>query len=307
MSDTIKVTNKLLRKFFEIYTQIYETPFMSQNQIARNTGIPRSSVSRYLEEMYERSIIKGPQIFVKPAQNYHLYASFCQFEDSYAVYRGLKGLPHVLYRSWGCGQWNITLISDTMMNLPLLKGFQTCIHQSVKSVTYLPKVTSLNWDKSMKKIQQMISTPKKKTTFYEEIPSNPWNNQEWVLYNEFKDNTRVQALPILKKNRIRYETVEKWFSELPQYTNSHASFYPQGVSNYFASDFLFKSDYHRQLADILGLLPSTSVFFSVDHYLLARLYVLIKEEENDLFSLLNQLKEKGYFTDLHYARALFAW
>ncbi|KYK35633.1 MAG: hypothetical protein AYK19_10295 [Theionarchaea archaeon DG-70-1] len=120
---------------------------------------------------------------------------------------------------------------------------KTCIHQGVKSVTYLPKVTSLTWDKSLKKIQQMISTPKEKTALYEEIPINQWNNQEWIFYNEFKDNTRVQAFPILRKNKIRYETVEKWFSELPQYTNIHTSFYPQEIRNYFASDFLFQSDY----------------------------------------------------------------
>jgi len=55
------------------------------------------------------------------------------------------------------------------MNLPLLKGFQKGTTQGVKSVTYLPMVTSLNWDKSLEKIQLMISTPKKKTTLYEEI------------------------------------------------------------------------------------------------------------------------------------------
>ncbi|MBU7028080.1 MAG: winged helix-turn-helix domain-containing protein [Theionarchaea archaeon] len=301
----MKVTDKLLRRFFEIYTQLYENPFMSQNQIARNTGIPRGSISRYLEEMYERSIMKGPQIFVKPAQNYHLYASFCQFEDPYAAYKGLKELPHVVYRSWNCGEWNITLIIDTLMNFSVLKGFKECIHQGVKSVTYLPKVTTLDWDKSLKKIQQMISTPKEKTTFYEEIPINQWNNQEWILYNEFKDNTRVQAFPILKKYKIRYETVEKWISEIPQYASIHTGFYPQGASNYFASDFLFQSDFHSQLTNVLGSLPSTSVFFSVGQYLLARLCVLTKSEENDLISLIYQLKEKGYFSQFRYARALF--
>jgi len=278
---------------------------MSQNQIARSTGIPRSSVSRYLEEMYERSIIRGPQIFVKPAQNYHLYASFCQFKDPYTVYKGLKELPHVVYRSWNCGEWNITLISDKLMNLPLLREFKECIYQGVKSATYLPEVTTLIWDKSMEKIQQMISTPRKKTTLYEEIPANLWNSQEWILYNEFKDNTRVQAFPILKKHKMRYETAEKWFSELPQFTNIYTGFYPQGIDNYFAEDFLFQSDYHRQLTDIFGLLPSTSVFFSIGQNLLARLYVLTKREENDLISLIHQLKEKGYFTQFRYARALF--
>jgi len=44
---------------------------------------------------------------------------------------------YVLYRSWNCGEWNITLISDTLMNFPTLMGFQKYIHQSVKSSTYL--------------------------------------------------------------------------------------------------------------------------------------------------------------------------
>ena len=294
-----------MERFFEIYKQIYKTPFISQNEIAQNTGIPRGSVSRYLEEMYERSIIKGPQIFVKPAQNYHLYVSFCQFENPYTVYKGVKELPHVVYRSWNCGEWNITLISGILMNLPLLKGFQKCIHQGTKSVTYLSKVTTLDWDTSFKKIQQMISTPQKKTTLYEEIPINPWNNQEWVLYSEFKDNTRVQAFPVLRKHKIRYETAEKWFSELSQYTTIHTGFYPQGAGNYFASDFLFQSDFHIQLTKVLGFLPSTSVFFSVGEYLLARLFVLTKSEENDLISLIHQLQERGYFTQFRYARALF--
>ncbi len=106
---------------------------------------------------------------------------------------------------------------------------------------------------------------------------------------------------ILKECHIRYERYRKWFSHLPEFANMYTAFYPWGLEKYFMFDFLFKSEYQKQLADILGMLPSTSIFFSVDQYLLARLALLNKKEKDDLFSLILHLGEKGYFTDLYQA------
>ncbi|MBU7046179.1 MAG: hypothetical protein HXS54_07040, partial [Theionarchaea archaeon] len=66
-------------------------------------------------------------------------------------------------------------------------------------------------------------------------------------------------------------------------------------------DFLFRTEYQKQLADILGMLPSTSLFFSVGPYLMARLSLLSKNEKDELFSFIYSLGEEGYFTDFHQA------
>lgn len=106
-------------------------------------------------------------------------------------------------------------------------------------------------------------------------------------------------MPILKECRIRYERYQKWFSSLEEFAYLYTAFYPQGIDNYFMFDFLFQSQYQKQLATILGMLPSTSIFFSVGDYLLARLALLNKKEKDDLFSLIFHLGEQGYFADFY--------
>ncbi len=299
------ITKKRLQKYHKIYEKLYEDPFITQGSIAKNTKTARSTVSRYIAEMCEQSMLKGPMLFVKPARNYHEYAAFLEFEQPFLTYRCFKELPHVISGTLNCGKWNMTVISEKPINFPRLQGFHNCLLQNVKGAISLSKVTVLDWNQSMQKIQDALQPPKEKTTLYKEIVNNPWNKKEWTLFDAFKHNTRIKILPIVREYNVRYEAVEKWISQLHQFANVQPAFYPHGLLNYSVSDFLFQSPYQTQLKAILGLLPSTGVFFPVGEYLFSRLFTLSKREEADLFSLLHQLEEKGYFTKFHFAKALF--
>ncbi|MBU7012662.1 MAG: winged helix-turn-helix domain-containing protein [Theionarchaea archaeon] len=61
-----QIFRKTLDGYFQIYEQIYEDPFIPLYQITKNTKVSRSTVSRYVKEMYELSILQGPFISVKP-------------------------------------------------------------------------------------------------------------------------------------------------------------------------------------------------------------------------------------------------
>jgi hypothetical protein len=82
---------KRLAAYYAIYDQMYENPGIPLYEIAQHTKIPRSTVSRYLAEMYASSVLKGPIICVKPAHNYWNYAHFLTFENPLTVYRRIKG------------------------------------------------------------------------------------------------------------------------------------------------------------------------------------------------------------------------
>jgi hypothetical protein len=138
---------------------------------------------------------------------------------------------------------------------------------------------------------------------YEEIPAINWNTEEWTLYDKFKYNVRAEAEPILKECEISHQQYEKWLTRLPEVAVIQPAFYPAGLDNYALVDFLFRSQYQEQLATVLGMLPSTSVFFCVDDYLFAGLSVL---KENDLASLISELKDKGYFSEYHHSAAVLA-
>jgi hypothetical protein len=251
--------------------------------------------------MYESSILKGPFIVINPSENYHQYASFLTFENVLLMYTYLKEFPYVIYRSLEFGNWNLLLISEKMIDFSMLKGFKTWFLRGVKGATWLSKVIFIDWDQSMDAMHKALSLPDEKSVLYEEGPANPWSTNEWDIYYQFKDNTRMLKMPALRENKIRFETYQKWLSQLPQFAHTYTAFYPKGLDKYFAIDFLFKSEYQKQLSTILGMLPSTSIFFSVGDYLFARLFFLNKKEKNDLLLIVFSLGERGYFTEGHQA------
>ena len=297
VDDTVRINRKVLKGFHKIYEQMYENPFIYQGEISKHTGMGKNRISRYILEMYDRSILLGPMVFLKPAENYFLHAAFCEFQDPCTVYTNLEGFPCVVSRSWNCGKWNIMIVSDMKMDLTLLKGFYRCIYQGSKGVTYLSRVKYLDWGMSMKRIQDVLTLPREKTTLYKMGPPIPWDTADWVFYEELKQNIRTPITPLLKDPRINYRSHLKWIKTVPHYALVQPAFYPQGLHNYFPYVFLFSSDHHQQLMTILGMLPSTGVFFSVGNYLFARLTVLNPGEARELFSLTTKLRKLNYFTE----------
>jgi hypothetical protein len=300
-----RITEKKLENYYRIYEEIFKEPTESTQKIAHNTGIPRNTVSRYLTEMYESSILRGPAIFLKPAKNYYQYVYFLAVDDPLSAYESLAGSHDVVSVSIECGEWNSLVISEKVIDFPGLKGSEKCILQGRKGVTSLSKVDSLDWDQSSESIHSALSPPPKIFIPYEEIPAINWNTEEWTLYDKFKHNIRAEAEPILKECEISHQQYQKWLTKLPEVALTQPAFYPAGLDNYSFHDFLFRSQYDEQLATVLGMLPSTSLFFSVDDYLFARLSVPSKREKN-LESLISELKEKGYFTEYHHSTAVLA-
>lgn len=83
--------NEKIRDYYRIYEEIYREHTISSHEISVNTGILKNKVSKYVKEMYERSVLKGPFISLHPARNYRSYAAFCKFEDPMPAYQESKG------------------------------------------------------------------------------------------------------------------------------------------------------------------------------------------------------------------------
>jgi len=289
-----QIAKKTLNRYLQIYEQIYEDPLIPLHQITKNTKVSRSTVSRYIAKMYELHILQGPSISVKPAENYHQYAYFLMVNDPFTVYRRLKGFPGVVSRNLTAGDWNLLVIFNRLIDLSVLNGVRECILQGVKGVTHLSKVGRLDWDESIQNMK--AAKPEEKCTMYEESPELLWKEEEWVLFDQFKYNIREKTMPVLKKVDIRYEQYQKWVSQLKEVALVQPAFFPLQQKNYFFIDFLLQSDYHKGLANVLGMLPSTSFFFSVGQYLLARLSFVDKKQRDDLYSVIHTLQEKEYIT-----------
>ncbi len=290
-----------LPRYHQIYEQLYENPYIYQTNIAKNTPFSRSTVSTYLAEMYDNLILQGPFIFVKPAKNYHEYVYYLEVNNQLSVYKSLSENPHVIEVTACSGDWNISMVTDCLFDVSTVEGFRKIVYQGIKGVTHLSKVTSVDWDHSMEKVQNIISTPENQSTLYEEIAINPWSEKEWCLYRYFKSNVRKKVMPILREHKIQFQHYQKWVSQLPEIAVIQPAFYPHTFPTYFVFDFLFESAYHQHLTTVLGLLPPTSVFFSAGDHVTARLFAQNSKEVNDLFTLILELKEPCYFTESQYS------
>jgi hypothetical protein len=280
-----------LADYYKIYQKLYENPDISLCQISKTTNIPLTSVSRYLTEMYQSSILIGPMEVLPPAHNYQ-YAFFLRCEQPVVPYIQPEYLC-ARSMSLTVGYWNLLVICETVLNTSL-KGVTVLLH-GVKGVTYSREVVSLDWDQSINHIYSTASPPTREFTLYEEIPAILWNHEEWALYCKLKRTVRTSSKQC------------QWFSRFGEGAHVYTAFYPHGLDQYFFHDFLFQSHYHTQLAALLGFLPSTSQFFSVGDYLLARVCFLNKKEKDDLFSLIHHLGEKGYYTHVYSAAVVSTW
>ncbi|MGD2246997.1 MAG: hypothetical protein PVF58_01220 [Candidatus Methanofastidiosia archaeon] len=187
-----------------------------------------------------------------------------------------------------------------MMDFSLLHGFKQNFFYGVKGMSYFSAVTSLDWDVCLEAMYSAVTPPVKKSTLYQEAPKLPWKNKEWNLFHIFKKNMRKKKkISTLQKYNIHYSSYRGWLGTIHQYCAMQTAFYPHRLDSYVAVDFLFESEYHQQLKDILGMLPSTGIFFSVGTHLLARLFYLNKKEKDELDTFILQLKEKRYFTNMY--------
>ncbi|MGD2247667.1 MAG: hypothetical protein PVF58_04615 [Candidatus Methanofastidiosia archaeon] len=287
--------------YHKIYEQMHEEPLICFYEIGENIGVSRSSTTRYIKEMYHLSILDGPRIFLNPAKNYHQFAYLLQCEDPLSVYAHTEDFPSILFKSVEFGNWNLFIISEKKIDFSSLEGVKQNFFQGTKGMTYFSTVTSLDWDASLEAMYDAAYSLKKKSTLYHEIPRIPWNEKEWSLYHEFKNDIRKKKIAIIEKHKIPYNDYRHWLDTLPKYTAVQTRFYPYKRDSYLAVDFLFESQYHTQLKDILGLLPSTGVFFSVGTHMLARIFYLTKKEKDELLTFILHLGKKGYYTAVHHA------
>jgi len=173
-----------MKNYYKIFEQIYGDPVMSLYDIAANTELSRNTVSKYLREMYAKSIIRGPSLRLKPTQTYREYVYLLNFSDPWKVFRGLKGFPHVVYHGLTFGDWNTMVITNRLLDLSKLVGFEAVVHQGVRYYSYTPKVGYTSWDESFANVYEQLEWFTPVETEYKDrrLTSLDWSEDEWKLF-----------------------------------------------------------------------------------------------------------------------------
>jgi len=96
----------------------------------------------------------------------------------------------------------------------------------------------------VKRIRDKITTPKEKTTLYEEIPINPWDEEEWRLYYTFRKNARCNIAAKLKECSVSQSKYRNWISRLDQFALMQPAFYLGGLKQYCIVDMDMEVNNH---------------------------------------------------------------
>ena len=297
-----------LHNYHKIYEQLYEDPLIPIDTIARNTGLSRGTVSKYIAQMYEQDILIGPHLYLNPAPNHPRYVGLYTFSDPLSTYEGLKTFPHVEYTACTAGDWNILAITSTPLDFSLLKGFQTQVYWSTRGFTSAPLVSMHDWDRAFEDLRAKITgtgrdhaEPPSKTA---PSPLN-WGHEDWKLFDLFNHDIRQKITPVLKQAHIRYDTYRSWKKTLDKSCSCITMFFPEGFSTYAHHYFVLETAHPHAVTDIFSLLPTSSLITELTQGMLIRVHLKYPHRLRQLFCAIYNMQTQGIITRFREATMLF--
>ena len=230
------------------------------------------------------------------------------FSSPGRTFESFKGFPNISYHALCSGDWNFLFVTERIFDFSKLVGHsQTHFYGKRESVWDIPP-QSCRWDDAFNRLQESLDENIPRST----LPTGreveiPWSENEWKLYDTFKDNLRLKITPTLRKVKVRYETYMEWKETLPRYTETITAYYPEGFLSQTQVFFLVET---KKIADIPSLFrywPSTTVFYRAGDKLLVLLALRNREYMSKILNLFDDLLSRGYISSYKYALLLQQW
>jgi DNA-binding Lrp family transcriptional regulator len=296
---------KRLENYFRIYGALHTDYTLPVYQLAKNTGLNRTTVSKYLKEMRKKDILVGPYLEVKSSKSYTEYMYFMNFQNPQNVFEYLKEFPRVVYHALAAGDWNTLVISVIPLNFSRLVGFKDMVYTGVKYGMDTPKIKFKEWSTCFDAVNNTLEkfSPGSPCKNRELGPELEWGTRGWKLFSAFWKNPRKKKFLVLQNLDIRYEEYSLWVDSVKEYCSVNIRFYPQGYDHYVHQWILLDSQYEDQVKKVFSLFPSTPVIFQVGDRLLVEVAVITEVVTNMVCSLLD-MQTVGMVKSLQSAQIL---
>ena len=305
IDDPVK-KNRTILQYINIANILREDPFNSLSDMSSRINLSKNTISKYLKKMYANRVLIGPQLSVKPHKNYTPYIYLLQVSSPYDIFRELKAIPHVKNLTISLGEWNISMLTDRMMDFSALEGFQKVVFEGKRYDVYSPPIRYTTWEQSFKEIRQELEgcTPIIEKSTISVPPELPWGEQEWELYRAMRLNVRQDIRPVLQEHSILYETYQRWKKTVLDHCTVHTGFYPGGIDVYMNFYIVFQTDFAQVIKELFSLFPTTPFIADLDEHILAvvRIPFSLRGYMNNV---IDGMREKGIVEDAHCAVGLF--
>ena len=292
---------------FRIFETVRREPLIQYDQLSERVGLSRNTVSLYVREMQSEKSMIGPYLHLKPSVNYPRYIQMATFSSPGKTFESFKEFPSISYHALCIGDWNFLFMTERAIDLSKLVGFsEACFYGRRGSVWDVPP-QFCTWNDAFNHFQESLeSVPRSKIPSARQV-NIPWSEDEWKLYEIFKNNLRKKITPIVKKIKVRYETYTEWSKTLAQYTETITAYYPEGFPSQTLVYFLVETKKLAYVPSLFMYWPATTLFYRAGDKLLILLALQNREYMPKTLNLFEDLMSQGYISSYKYALLLQHW
>jgi len=296
-----------IRRFYTIAGGLSNHPFITYQVLDADTGLARSTISRYVIRMRKEDMLFGPWLSVKPHENYKEYVYLMQYSDPTRIFEGLKNFPNVLYHAITFGDWNILIMADRPLDFRILTGYEAMISWGVKGNVDTPQVVDKTWGRTWREVRERIIT----NTLSQSWPNGKmqvldWGEDEWKLYHALKRNVRKKIIPLLRKIDVRYETFHAWKKTLLDHCSIHTEFYLGGIESYINYCLLLSTEDYQSVKELFSLFPTTPILMEMGDQLLVFVKVT-SEMTREMICMIYEMINQGILKKGKYAAIMDEW
>lgn len=260
--------------------------------MAKDLNVSPSSFDIWWKFAIENRIIILPIFRRKSYLNFKEYFYFLKSDDPHKFFKNAQKNDNVTYCSVQTGFANIQLISKSEIDLNervILSGPRSNYYVSIpQNYTYKDSISKI--DEKMQNIRRIRSESPLK--FYKKS-YGPWGDLDEAIYWSFCNNVRKRFMHVIEETGAYSDKILDWFRNRDRFGDTITMFFPEGEKYYQLTLYMIETSYDNILIDIFSQLPTSSVFYRVDKYLIMAIYISFPFEARSLVRrILSLLKEK---------------
>jgi len=287
------ILKRHLETYYNIFISISAGARKSISRIAKDIGHTgrgrrRATISKYLQDMYERQITFYPNLLLKTFENPRWKAFFLKKRDEEEVFGTFKRLSgHVSYALFLSGKYDyfITCRENTV-------DFDQFDVEIVReSVLYTPIFTKPSgWNRTFEDASKKICD----LTFEKGYLNRPksgilqWDDLDCKIFELMKGNARIEYTKVAENTGVTSATVKRRFvtNIVPNCEFAHY-FFPKGYKYYNKTFFIIHSRYEESLVKAFHLLPCTTYVYPFEEEIGCNIF---HRSINDLMTMMEKLK-----------------
>ncbi|MBU7026310.1 MAG: hypothetical protein HXS48_05160 [Theionarchaea archaeon] len=278
---------KITRDVFEKHPRIPHTQL--HRIIKEKTGIKmRDTTERYINEGYDKAIIRPPRPILRYHSNKHQHISFVEGNllDFENIIEDVKNIRYACALTGNSEKIMVTSFSYPGRDLFFLgytraDGFDSSEHHCLKRLEFSSDEEPI-----------LIDVPS---------PTLQWDSKDWDLFHVLSPNMRL-PYSILSKNKIinlGWRAIKNRMEKnIFPVCDVAAYFFPKGQNNYQQLFLQFKTEYQKNLLEKLNYLQTTSYFLLFGRGEVGMF--VFPENMNNVLKIFKKIEMEGIIDDFQY-------